>query len=97
METEKEKRDLDKLGTVLAMCNDTNRRSLDLLERQQKRQVRMVWAVLVIVAVAFAVVGYGTYCTYSALDSLTQTVKEFHYDKIEETSEGPFSGFCNKE
>ena len=83
-----EEKDLAKLGTVLAMCNDTNRRALNLLEEQQRRQVRMIWASLAIVAVAFIVVGFGTFCTYSALDSLTETIKELHYDKIEETSPG---------
>lgn len=83
-----EEKDLDKLGTVLAMFNNTNRRALSLLERQQRRQARIVWTSLAIVAVAFIVVGLGTFCTYSALDSLTETIKELHYDKIEETSPG---------
>ena len=83
-----EEKDLDKLGTVLAMFNNTNRRALNLLERQQGRQARIVWTSLAIVAVAFIVVGFGTFCTYRALDSLTETIKELHYDKIEETSPG---------
>lgn len=83
-----EEKDLDKLGTVLAMFNNTNRRALNLLERQQRRQARIVWTSLAIVAVAFIVVGFGTFCTYSALDGLTETIKELHYDKIEETSPG---------
>ena len=83
-----EEKDLDKLGTVLAMFNNTNRRALNLLERQQRRQARIVWTSLAIVAVAFIVVGFGTFCTYIALDSLTETIKELHYDKIEETSPG---------
>ena len=87
-----EERDLDKLGTVLAMFNNTNRRALSLLERQQRRQARIVWTSLAIVAVAFIVVGFGTFCTYRALDSLTETIKELHYDKIEETGPGPLSG-----
>ena len=91
-----EERDLDKLGTVLAMFNNTNRRALSLLERQQRRQARIVWTSLAIVAVAFIVVGFGTFCTYRALDGLTETIKELHYDKIEETSKGPFSGFNNE-
>lgn len=83
-----EEKDLNKLGTVLAMFNNTNRRALNLLERQQRRQARIVWTSLAIVAVAFIVVGFGTFCTYSALDSLTETIKELHYDKIEEASPG---------
>ena len=83
-----EEQDLDQVGTVLAMFNNTNRRALNLLERQQRRQARIVWTSLAIVAVAFIVVGFGTFCTYSALDSLTETIKELHYDKIEETSPG---------
>ena len=83
-----EERDLDKLGTVLAMFNNTNRRALSLLERQQRRQARIVWTSLAIVAVAFIVVGFGTFCTYSALDSLTETIKELNYDQIEETRPG---------
>ena len=55
-----EEKDLDKLGTVLAMCNDTNKRSLDLLERQQRRQVRMVWASLAVVITSFLIVGLAT-------------------------------------
>ena len=91
-----EEKDLDKLGTVLAMFNNTNRRALSLLERQQRRQARIVWTSLAIVAVAFIFVGFGTFCTYSALDNLTETIKELHYDKIEETSKGPSSGFDNE-
>lgn len=83
-----EEKDLDKLGTVLSMCNDTNRRSLDLLERQQQRQVRMVWASLTVVIISFLIVGLGMYLTYNAVENLTTIVKEVHYDKIEETSPG---------
>lgn len=85
---DEQKRGLDKLGTVIAMLNETNRRALNLLEEQQRRQVRMVWASLAIVAIAFAIVVFGVFCTYSTLDNLSHAVKEIHYDKIEETSPG---------
>ena len=83
-----EERDLDKLGTVLAMFNNTNRRALSLLERQQRRQARIVWTSLAIVAVAFIVVGFGTFCTYSAVASLKGTIKELHYYKMEYINTG---------
>lgn len=87
-------KDLDKLGTVLAMCNDTNKRSLDLLERQQHRQVRMVWASLAVVVTSFLIVGLGMYLTYSAVEDLTSDltsiVKELHYVQSEENSQELF-------
>lgn len=83
-------KDLDKLGTVLAMCNDTNKRSLDLLERQQRRQVRMVWASLAVVVTSFLIVGLGMYLTYSAVEDLTSIVKELHYVQSEENSQELF-------
>jgi len=94
MDSEKEKRDLDKLGTVLAMCNDTNRRSLDLLERQQQRQVRMVWASLTVVIISFLIVGLGMYLTYNAVEGLTTIVKEVHYDKLTQAGQEPsYNGY----
>lgn len=92
-----EEKDLDKLGTVLAMCNDTNRRSLDLLERQQQRQVRMVWASLTVVIISFLVVGLGMYLTYNAVENLTTIVKEVHYDKNTEAGQGLLRGNYDKE
>ena len=88
-------KDLDKLGTVLAMCNDTNKRSLDLLERQQRRQVRMVWASLAVVVISFLIVGLGMYLTYSAVEDLTSEdltsiVKELHYVQSAENSQELF-------
>ena len=92
-----EEKDLNKLGTVLAMCNDTNRRSLDLLERQQQRQVRMVWASLTVVIISFLVVGLGMYLTYNAVENLTTIVKEVHYDKNTEAGQGLLRGNYDKE
>ena len=92
-----EEKDLDKLGTVLAMCNDTNRRSLDLLERQQQRQVRMVWASLTVVIISFLVVGLGMYLTYNAVENLTTIVKEVHYDKNTEAGQELLRGNYDKE
>lgn len=92
-----EEKDLDKLGTVLAMCNDTNRRSLDLLERQQQRQVRMVWASLIVVIISFLIVGLGMYLTYNAVEGLTTIVKEVHYDKNTEAGQGLLRGNYDKE
>ena len=83
-------KDLDKLGTGLAMCNDTNKRSLDLLERQQRRQVRMVWASLAVVVISFLIVGLGMYLTYSAVEDLTSIVKELHYVQSAENSQELF-------
>ena len=90
-------KDLDKLGTVLAMCNDTNKRSLDLLERQQRRQVRMVWASLAVVVTSFLIVGLGMYLTYNAVEGLTTIVKEVHYDKNTEAGQGLLRGNYDKE
>ena len=92
-----EEKDLDKLGTVLAMCNDTNGRSLDLLERQQQRQVRMVWASLTVVIISFLIVGLGMYLTYNAVENLTTIVKEVHYDKNTEAGQGLLRGNYDKE
>ena len=92
-----EEKDLDKLGTVLALCNDTNRRSLDLLERQQQRQVRMVWASLTVVIISFLIVGLGMYLTYNAVENLTTIVKEVHYDKNTEAGQGLLRGNYDKE
>ena len=70
-------KDLDKLGTVLAMCNDTNKRSLDLLERQQRRQVRMVWTSLAVVVISFLIVGLGMYLTIQGTgNNLAQAIAE---------------------
>ena len=83
-------KDLDKLGTVLAMCNDTSKRSLDLLERQQRRQVRMVWTSLAVVVISFLIVGLGMYLTYSAVEDLTSIVKELHDVQSAENSQELF-------
>ena len=72
------------------MCNDTNKRSLDLLERQQRRQVRMVWASLAVVVTSFLIVGLGMYLTYSAVEDLTSIVKELHYVQSAENSQELF-------
>lgn len=72
------------------MCNDTNKRSLDLLERQQRRQVRMVWASLAVVVISFLIVGLGMYLTYSAVEDLTSIVKELHYVQSAENSQELF-------
>ena len=79
------------------MCNDTNKRSLDLLERQQRRQVRMVWASLAVVVTSFLIVGLGMYLTYNAVEGLTTIVKEVHYDKNTEAGQGLLRGNYDKE
>lgn len=66
--------DLDKLGTVLAVQNEITRSTLNMLKEQQKRQVRMIWSSMAIVAMAIAVVGLAVYCTFSSLDKITEQV-----------------------
>lgn len=66
--------DLDKLGVVLAVHTEITKDSLMMLKEQQKRQVRMIWSSMAIVAMAIAIVGLAVYCTFSSLDKITEQV-----------------------
>ena len=57
-------KDLGKLGTVLAIQNEITRDTLNMLREQQKRQVRMIWSSMGIIAMAIAVVGLAIYMTF---------------------------------
>lgn len=67
-------RDLDKLGTVLATQNGIIREALDMLREQQKRQVRIIWASLFIIAMAIIVTGATIFCAYNSFDKLAHQV-----------------------
>lgn len=71
-------KDLDKLGVVLAVTNEVMREQLNMLKEQQKRQVRMIWSSLGIVAMAITVVGMAIYMTFSSLDRLTEQMERWH-------------------
>lgn len=73
-----DEKDLDKLGTVLAVTNDVMREQLNMLKEQQKRQVRMIWSSLAIVGMAIIVVGMAIYMTFSSLDRLTTQMERWH-------------------
>ena len=73
-----EEKDLDKLGIVLAVTNEVMREQLNMLKEQQKRQVRMIWSSLGIVAMAIIVVGMAIYMTFSSLDRLTEQMERWH-------------------
>lgn len=73
-----DEKDLDKLGIVLAVTNDVMREQLNMLKEQQKRQVRMIWSSLGIVAMAIIVVGMAIYMTFSSLDRLTEQMERWH-------------------
>lgn len=72
------KYDLDKLGIVLGAQNEVIKESLTMLKEQQKRQVRMIWASLAIVLVAFVVVGFSMFCAFEAFNSLTEQIEAQH-------------------
>lgn len=74
-----EKYDLNKLGIVLGAQNDVIKESLLMLKEQQKRQVRMIWASLSIVLVAFIVVGFSMFCAFEAFNSLTEKIDAYHH------------------
>ena len=73
-----DEKDLDKLGIVLAVTNEVMREQLNMLKEQQKRQVRMIWSSLGIVAMAIIVVGMAIYMTFSSLDRLTEQMERWH-------------------
>ena len=80
--------DLGKLGTVLAIANQTNRDMLEMLKKQQERQIRIIWASLAIVLVAFLIVGVGTWCAFNSFNKLTEQIEGgIHYETAEESSE----------
>lgn len=68
--------DFDKLGTVLAVANNMNKEMLDMLKKQQERQVRMIWASLAIVLVACITVGIGMFCTYQSFESMNESLSQ---------------------
>ena len=80
--------DLGKLGTVLAVSNQMNRDMLDMLKKQRERQIRIIWASLAIVLVAFLIVGIGTFCAFNSFNKLTEQIEGgIHYEASEESSE----------
>ena len=80
--------DLGKLGTVLAIANRTNRDMVERLKKQQERQIRIIWASLAIVLVAFLIVGVGTWCAFNSFNKLTEQIEGgIHYETAEESSE----------
>lgn len=66
--------DLRKLGIVIGAHNEITKDMLNMLKEQQKRQVRMIWSSLAIVALAIIVVGLAVFCTFSSLDKITTQV-----------------------
>lgn len=79
--------DLGKLGTVLAVSNQMNRDMLSMLQKQQERQIRIIWASLAIVLVAFLIVGIGTFCAFNSFNKLTEQIEGgIHYEASEESS-----------
>ena len=80
--------DLGKLGTVLAVSNRMNRDMLEMLKKQQERQIRIIWASLAIVLVAFLIVGVGTWCAFNSFNTLAEQIEGgIHYETAEESSE----------
>ena len=80
--------DLGKLGTVLAIANQTNRDMLDMLKKQQERQIRIIWASLAIVLVAFLIVGVGTWCAFNSFNTLAERIEGgIYHETTEESSE----------
>lgn len=80
--------DLGKLGTVLAVSNQMNRDMLSMLQKQQERQIRIIWVSLAIVLVAFLIVGIGTFCAFNSFNKLTEQIEGgIHYEASEESSE----------
>ena len=67
-------RDLGKLGTILATQNGIIREALDMLKEQQKRQVRIIWASMFIIALAIAVTGATIFCAYNSFNTLANQV-----------------------
>lgn len=80
--------DLGKLGTVLAVSNQMNRDMLEMLKKQQERQIRIIWASLAIVLVAFLIVGIGTFCAFNSFNKLTEQIEGgIYHEASEESSE----------
>ena len=83
--------DIDKLGIVLGAANEINRDMLRMLAEQQNRQVRMIWASLAIVLVAFGVVALSMFCAFQSFDKLHQQIDKYHggirYEAPQNTSE----------
>lgn len=73
---------LDKLGVVLGVCNDINKKMLELntkainmLEEQQKRQTQIIYFSIAVIFMAFLVTCYSTY----TLSQQVQLNTEFKY------------------
>lgn len=82
--------DLDKLGIVLGVANEINRDMLKVLVEQQKRQVKMIWASLGIVLVAFAVVALSMFCAFQSFDRLSNQISSYggiRYENTQDRSE----------
>lgn len=54
-----------------------NREMLTMLRKQQERQVRIVWAALAIVFVAFMIVGAGMYLTYNSFERMNESFNQY--------------------
>lgn len=70
-------KDLGKLGTVLSIHSniiknqsDMFKESLDMLKEQQKRQVRMIWSSIGIVALAILLCGLSSYMIMSSVQNI---------------------------
>lgn len=70
-------KDLGKLGAVLSIHSDIIRNqsemfkeSLDMLKEQQKRQVRMIWSSIGIVALAMILCGLSSYMIMTSVQNI---------------------------
>lgn len=78
---------IDKLGTVLAVQNEINKNMIELLQEQQRRQVRMIWASLAIVLVAFIIVGVSMFCAFQSFDRMNQQIERYYGGSYETNTE----------
>jgi len=62
-------KDLDKLGTVLAIM-------LDKLDAQQKRQTRIIWFAMATLAMAFVIVGMTVFYSFRSIDNLASQIEQ---------------------
>ena len=82
-------KDLGKLGTVLSIHSniiknqsDMFKESLDMLKEQQKRQVRMIWSSIGIVALAIFLYGLSSYMIMSSVQNINSQLES--HNKIME-------------
>ena len=71
-------KEIKDLGVVLGIANEINKDMLSMLAEQQKRQVRMIWASLAIILVAFVVVALSMFCAFQSFDKLHQQIDKYH-------------------